>query len=134
MDKKTVLKHFKLAGLSLSADATEELCSLLQYEDQDDVQGKFQDILNAVKELVERREIKTSLIEKNTILNIIGDLSADNEDITKQRLSLIDAFDRYFFHHYFIFIPFIITYILFTTLLAINFLEYCLMRKQKVIV
>ncbi len=94
MDKKTVFKHFKLAGLSLTADASEELCLLLQYEDQDDVQGKFQDILNAVKELVERREIKTSVIDKNTILNIIGDLSADSEDITKQRLALIDAFDR----------------------------------------
>jgi len=94
MDKKTVFKHFKLAGLSLTADASEELCLLLQYEDQDDVQSKFQDILNAVKELVERREIKTSVIDKNTILNIIGDLSADSEDITKQRLALIDAFDR----------------------------------------
>lgn len=89
-----VFKHFKLAGLTLTADASDELCLQLQYEDQVEVQSKFGDILNAVKELVERREIKTSVIDKSTILNIIGDLSADNEDITKQRLALIDAFDR----------------------------------------
>lgn len=94
MDKKMVFKHFKLAGLTLTADASDELCLQLQYEDQVEVQSKFGDILNAVKELVERREIKTSVIDKSTILNIIGDLSADNEDITKQRLALIDAFDR----------------------------------------
>jgi hypothetical protein len=87
---RTIFRAFKAKGLSISADACRALGNVLQREDN--VQGSLDVILLEVIERIEKREIKSSVIDVDTITSIVAFLSSSDEDLQQESTQLFDAF------------------------------------------
>ena len=88
---REVFKAFKIRGLSLQADASKALNSVLSRED--DPLGSLNLILGEIKDRIEKRDIKNAVIDLETITSIVADLSSTVEDLSKESTQLFDAFN-----------------------------------------
>ena len=95
MDKaaiqKKVFNEFKARGLSLQMTARDALVSVLlkeqEYKDALDM------VLVEIKERIEKREIKSTVIDLAIIESIVFDLSSTEEDMNQESTQLMDAFN-----------------------------------------
>ena len=87
---RAILRAFKSKGLSLSGDASRALNRVLTVED--DPSGSLDRILEEVKERIEKRDIKSSLIDVEAIISIVAYLSSSEEDLQQESTQLFDAF------------------------------------------
>lgn len=90
MNDRELFRAFKAKGLSLSADASRALCSVLAREV--DKHGSLQLILQDVMQRIEKREIRSTLIDVDTITSIVADLTSSEEDLAMESTQLLDAF------------------------------------------
>ena len=89
--QRDIFKSFKSRGLSLRADASKALLRVLLQEE--DIQSSLTMILTEIKDRVEKKDIKSSVIDLSTIESIVADLSSTDEDISKTSIQLFDAFE-----------------------------------------
>lgn len=87
---RTIFRSFKSKGLSISADATRALESVLSREE--DFDGTLQRILAELKDRIEKQDVRSTIVNEATILSIVADLSSSEEDIAQESLQLFDAF------------------------------------------
>jgi DNA polymerases epsilon N terminal len=88
---RTVLRAFKLRGLSLSGDASRALSRVLSAEE--DPNGSLERVLDEIKERIEKREIKSSLIDVDAVTSVVAYLSSSEEDLQQESTQLFDAFN-----------------------------------------
>lgn len=88
---REIFKAFKSRGLSLRADASKALARVLLQEE--DLSGSLQMILGEIKDRIEKKDIKTAVIDLDSIESIVADLSTEDEDYSKESTQLLDAFD-----------------------------------------
>lgn len=87
---REIFKAFKSRGLSLKADASKALMSILLREE--DVSKCLSFILSEIKDRIEKKEIKDAMIDLETISSVVADLSSTDEDLSKESTQLFDAF------------------------------------------
>eukprot|EP00937_MAST-01D_sp_MAST-1D-sp2_P002524 g2524.t1 len=85
-----VSRKFKLAGLSVRADAAKALASMLARED--DVQAALGKVVDALKTRVERQELTTSVVDMDAITAVVADLTKDEGDVAQESIQFINAF------------------------------------------
>lgn len=88
---RSILRSFKLKGLSLSGDASRALSRVLSIEE--DPTGSLERILVEIKERIEKREINSSLIDVDAITSVVAYLSSSEEDLQQESTQLFDAFN-----------------------------------------
>ena len=88
---RSILRSFKLKGLSLSGDASRALSRVLSIEE--DPTGSLERILDEIKERIEKREINSSLIDVDAITSVVAYLSSSEEDLQQESTQLFDAFN-----------------------------------------
>ena len=89
---RQVFKAFKSCGYSLTSNASSTLCEILKSSSEQDNQDPIESldtILTEIKERIEKREIKSFLIDIEVIKNIIADLSSSDEDLEKEQIQVI---------------------------------------------
>ena len=74
----------------MKADASKALISILAREE--DIPKCLTFILSEIKDRIEKKEIKDSMIDLDTISSVVADLSSTDEDLTKESTQLFDAF------------------------------------------
>ena len=89
--QREIFKSFKSRGLSLRADASKALLRVLLQED--DIQDSLNIILAEIKDRIEKKDIKSSVIDLGIIETIVADLSSNDEDISKTSTQLFDAYE-----------------------------------------
>jgi DNA polymerase epsilon subunit 2 len=89
--ERTVFRAFKSKGLTVSADATRALVSVISKENNPD--ESLGAILDAIKERIEKREIKSPVIDVEIITSVVADLSSSSEDLAQESTQLFDAFN-----------------------------------------
>ncbi|EWM25591.1 dna-directed dna polymerase epsilon 2 [Nannochloropsis gaditana] len=87
---RAIFRAFKLRGLSVKADAVAALVSVLTHEE--DVDGALDAILNAIKGLVERGELRSTLVDRATIETVVRQLTKDEDDLNQEAIAIWDAF------------------------------------------
>jgi hypothetical protein len=87
---RTVFRAFKKKGLTLSADASRAVSKVLLVEE--DVEGSLERILDEIKERIEKREIKSSVIDVDAVTSVVAFLSSSEEDLQHESTQLFDAF------------------------------------------
>ena len=88
---RQIFKTFKSRGYSLTSSASSTLCQILQSsieQDNQDPNESLEIVLNEIKERIEKREIKSSLIDVDLIKNIVADLSSSDEDLEKEKFQV----------------------------------------------
>ena len=88
--ERAIFRAFKSKGLTVSADASRALIIVITKENDPD--NSLALILDEVKERIEKREIKSSVIDVDTITSIVADLSSSSEDLAQESAQLFDAF------------------------------------------
>ena len=89
---RQVFKAFKSRGYSLTSNASNTLCEILKSSAEQDAQDPSESldtILTEIKERIEKREIKSFLIDVEIIKNIIADLSSSDEDLEKEQFQVL---------------------------------------------
>lgn len=81
MDRK-IFRSFKSKGLSVSSEATRALASVLSRED--DADGSLALILEEIKERIDKRQIKSSVIDEEVISSVVAYLSSSEEDLAHE--------------------------------------------------
>ena len=89
--QREIFKSFKSRGLSLRADASKALLRVLLQEE--DIQDSLNIILAEIKDRIEKKDIKSSVIDLGIIETIVADLSSNDEDISKTSTQLFDAYE-----------------------------------------
>ncbi|KAM3567968.1 hypothetical protein VYU27_009899, partial [Nannochloropsis oceanica] len=87
---RAIFRAFKLRGLSVKADAVAALVSVLTHEE--DVDGALDAILDAIKGLIERGELKSSLVDRSIIETVVKQLTKDENDLNQEAVAIWDAF------------------------------------------
>jgi hypothetical protein len=87
---REIFKAFKARGLSLQADASKAILSVLLKEN--DKEGSLKVILSEIKDRIEKKEILNATIDLATITSIVSDLSSTDEDLTNESTQLFDSF------------------------------------------
>lgn len=88
---RQVFKAFKSRGYSLTSNASNTLCEILKSsseQDDQDPNESLNTVLTEIKERIEKREIKSFLIDVEVIKNIIADLSSSDEDLEKEQFQV----------------------------------------------
>lgn len=88
---RLIFRAFKAKGFTLTSNATNALKAVLNREE--DPASGLDIILEKINEKVVKRELKSSIIDVDAIANTVADLTENEEDLAKERLQLIDAFD-----------------------------------------
>eukprot|EP01038_Epipyxis_sp_PR26KG_P013213 gene13213-17712_t len=87
---RTIFRAFKAKGLFLSSDATTAVNSVISKEES--VEDSLTVILSEICERIEKQEIRTSLIDVDTITSVVAYLTSSEEDLELERFQLMDAF------------------------------------------
>ncbi|CAM9354180.1 unnamed protein product [Choristocarpus tenellus] len=87
-----VFKAFKIQGLAIRADATKAVVRVVERED--DAIGALQNIIRAIKELIERNELRSNVIDVETVASVVADLSNTEEDLADESTQIQSAFHR----------------------------------------
>lgn len=86
---RDIFRAFKSRGLTISVDVTRTLSTVLT--DDENFHSSLDAILSEIKLRIEKREIRTSIIDAEIIKSIISDLST-NEDDLLESTQLINAY------------------------------------------
>lgn len=90
---RIVFRAFKKRGLSLTADATRAIGKVLTAEDApEDLEASLERLLDEIKDRIEKKEIKSSVIDLDAISSVVACLSSSEEDLEQQSTELFDAF------------------------------------------
>ena len=89
MDRK-IFRSFKSKGLSVSSEATRALASVLSREDNAD--GSLALILDEIKERIDKRQIKSSVIDEEVISSVVAYLSSSEEDLAQESTQVPKTF------------------------------------------
>ena len=87
--RRDVVRALKMQGLSAQAEAVKALVSVLSREA--DPGAALEAIVDCVKERVERGEVQSSILDLDTVSQVVDDLSKDEEDFAQEALQLFDA-------------------------------------------
>ena len=87
---REIFKAFKIKGLTVTSQASKALSRVLATENSPE--ETLQIILDEIKERIRKRDIKSSFIDEDVIVNVIADLSSSEEDLSKEKFQLLDAF------------------------------------------
>eukprot|EP01041_Mallomonas_annulata_P009213 gene9213-19109_t len=91
MNNRDIVRSFKAKGLAVSVDASRVLLDVLTSET--DPAGSLAIILDEIRERIEKREIKTSVIDVEIIKSIVADLSSNEDDLALESTQLINAYN-----------------------------------------
>jgi DNA polymerase epsilon subunit 2 len=89
--KKRIIKCFQLEGLTLSKKALLGVLSVLKSEN--DEEEAIRVMVKSLKARIDRDESRSSVIDVESISQVVADLSKDSEDMAKDGLQVFDAFD-----------------------------------------
>ena len=96
--KSTITRGFKLNGLSIRVDAAKALASALLREE--DVEAALGVVIQAIKNKVERQDLKSTLIDLDAITAVVSDLTKDEDDVVEERIQFVDAFQMPVLHYH----------------------------------
>ena len=90
---RIVFRAFKKKGLSLTADASRAIGKVLTADDApEDFESSLDRLLDEIKDRIEKKEIKSSVIDLDTVSLVVASLSSSEEDLEQQSTELFDAF------------------------------------------
>lgn len=87
---KQIFKAFKSKGLSITAQASKAVNEVLSQEQEPE--NALYLVLDEIRDRIEKREIKSSVIDVDIIRAVVADLSSSEEDLSKEKYQLMDAF------------------------------------------
>jgi hypothetical protein len=91
MNDRAIFRAFKSKGLTLTADASRALCKILISET--DWEDTLNNILDEIKERIEKRDIKSSVIDVNAVSDVVAYMTSDEEDSKRESTQYFDAFE-----------------------------------------
>ncbi|CAM9757558.1 unnamed protein product [Phaeothamnion confervicola] len=87
---KDLFRVFKLNGLSARPDAIRALIRLLLREP--DWDRALSAVLGGIKDKLERGDLKSSVVDVETVSSVVADLSKDDKELDEESLQYLDAF------------------------------------------
>lgn len=87
---KQIFKAFKSKGLTITAQASKAVNQVLSQEQEPE--SALYLVLDEIRDRIEKREIKSSVIDVDIIRAVVADLSSSEEDLFKEKFQLMDAF------------------------------------------
>jgi hypothetical protein len=87
---KQIFKAFKSKGLTITAQASKAVNQVLSQEQEPE--SALYLVLDEIRDRIEKREIKSSVIDVDVIKAVVADLSSSEEDLSKEKFQLMDAF------------------------------------------
>jgi hypothetical protein len=89
MDRK-IFKAFKSKGLTLSSEASKALSKELSRADNPE--GALEDVLVEIKSRIDKKELKSNVIDLDVVISVVAYLSSDEDDLQQESIQLFDAF------------------------------------------
>ena len=90
--QREILKKFKNHGWSINSAALKGLLSVLGKED--DKEDVLQKVISEITERVEKRELRTTVIDVEVMEDVCASLSTDDNDLQIRKFQLVDAFSQ----------------------------------------
>eukprot|EP00953_Heterococcus_sp_UTEX-ZZ885_P027635 14806-Heterococcus_DN1.PRE.4 len=87
---RQIATAFRYQGLQLTGDAMKAVISVLQQEE--DAAAALSSVIIAVKDRIEKNELRTSVIDEAAIAAVVVDLSNTADDLARDRLTVFSAF------------------------------------------
>jgi hypothetical protein len=89
MDRK-IFRAFKSKGLTVSSEASRVLSKELSRADNPE--GALEDVLVEIKSRIDKKELKSNVIDLEVITSVVAYLSSDEDDLQQESIQLFDAF------------------------------------------
>jgi hypothetical protein len=89
--RKLILQKFRERGLQIQSDACTNLISLLE-DSASNANENLQSILESLTLQIHNKEIATTIITSDILINLLADLTSNQEDLEIESIQLIDAY------------------------------------------
>lgn len=87
LNRRQVVRTFKMRGLALQAAALDAMMNVLQRE------HSTNDVLTAILDELGERRLQQPIVTEELLAHIVADMSRDGRDVHEEALQLLDAYD-----------------------------------------